>query len=97
MAPDVRPFRFETLERWTRSQLAVFNTLHAYLPSSPFATGFKDRLRRALEPYVNCDVDVWLDSMSPQSAEELQRTMQNPTLVAKTHPGKLKAVPRTLP
>ncbi|MBN2359072.1 MAG: FliM/FliN family flagellar motor switch protein [Deltaproteobacteria bacterium] len=78
----VRPYRFETLERWTRDQLAVFKTLHAYLPSSPFGPGFKEELRGALQKYVNCDLDVWLDSMAPMSGAKLMTALQNPTLIA---------------
>lgn len=78
----VRPYRFETLERWSRDQLAVFKTLHAYLPSSPFGPDFKTQLRSALQKYVNCDLDVWLDAMTPLSGDKMLKALQNPTLIA---------------
>ena len=80
--PTVRPFHFSSLERWTQAQLAVLRALHGYLPSTPFTPGFKAKLSALLKPYINCDIDIWLDAMTSIAGQDVQNKIQQNTLVA---------------
>ena len=63
MAPRIKPYRIQDLERWTRAQLTVLKTFIAYLPGSGLGADFKQHLRESLGKLTGTEVDVWLDSI----------------------------------
>jgi flagellar motor switch protein FliM len=83
MAKKLRKFKLAgTLPKLTRQQVQVTNALLCHLPQTPFESGFKDKLKEALEPIVHGDVELYFDGVRPLAPGELQRVLAEPTCVA---------------
>ena len=50
--PQIRPFQFTHLPRYTREQVAVHESLATYLSYEPFSEGFAKGLGEVLESYL---------------------------------------------
>jgi len=90
MAKKLRRYRFKGLDRLSREQVRVNNTLLAHMPQTPFDSGFKDRVRQVIEPMVNVDVDIWLEGLFHVEPESLLRQLADPLCA-----GVISIPPRT--
>jgi flagellar motor switch protein FliM len=79
----LRKFRFSGLPKLTREQARVGNALLSFLPQTPFEIGFKDEVRKVLEPLVKADVDVWFDTLTHVPEDRLSGHILDPTCVVR--------------
>jgi flagellar motor switch protein FliN len=83
VAKKLRKFKLAgSLPRISRQQIQVTNALLCHLPQTAFESGFKEKLKAALEPLVHADVDVWFDGVRALAENELRQVLAEPTCAA---------------
>lgn len=83
MAKKLRKFKLAgSLPRISRQQIQVTNALLCHLPQTAFESGFKEKLKAALEPLVHADVDIWFDGVRALAENELRQVLGEPTCAA---------------
>ncbi len=83
MAKKLRKFKLAgSLPRISRQQIQVTNALLCHLPQTAFESGFKEKLKAALEPLLHADVDVWFDGVRALAENELRQVLGEPTCAA---------------
>lgn len=77
--PQIRPFRFTNLKRYTAEQIAVEQTFAAYLGGKPFNKDFLLELGSTLESYLKVACHVSTVELRPLARAELPAVIPSTT------------------
>ncbi len=72
---STRPYRFEGIPRYTKSELAVSESLGFYLSQSPFREGFAKDLAQKLEVYLKSPLELAEPDFKSFSKEKIEKLL----------------------
>lgn len=78
----VRPFRLDTLERFSQEYRDIHRALLEIMPEAVFAPSFLASVRQLVSRYTEMDIDLWMDSVRLAERTQLRGIVPGSTLLA---------------